>query len=360
MDIGKLSARAQEELTAIVNATGTPAAMLAAEVDGIAPGMLKAMLAHELVAGHAAMMKLATKADGFLDRISPDHDAAEQDRGCREGVRLVLAAGRLQDRYRVGLLSLAKLKGWEGFRPKAKAAAASDEDPDDDGPGGTAREVERALAELAAIYRVMQKDQANGAVPPEKPAPAAGFRRGTLRHGNPSGDFLTAPRCGARTRAGCACRQPAMPNGRCRFHGGKSTGARTADGLARCRTATLRHGARSAEIIELRAAAARHGRNLRALARLAGERARPDSERPTPCPATVPTAASKETADEHGIPRMNAAMSNQSRGRSHERSAFIPSDLRSSAVKLPLAVAPNPRFERPTPCPATKRRRAAG
>jgi hypothetical protein len=28
--------------------------------------------------------------------------------------------------------------------------------------------------------------------------------------------------CGARTRAGGACRQPAMPNGKCRLHGGKS------------------------------------------------------------------------------------------------------------------------------------------
>ena len=27
-------------------------------------------------------------------------------------------------------------------------------------------------------------------------------------------------RCGARTRSGSACRSPAMPNGRCRMHGG--------------------------------------------------------------------------------------------------------------------------------------------
>ena len=34
-----------------------------------------------------------------------------------------------------------------------------------------------------------------------------------------------SPRCGARTRRGSTCRSPAMPNGRCRMHGGKSTGA---------------------------------------------------------------------------------------------------------------------------------------
>ena len=32
--------------------------------------------------------------------------------------------------------------------------------------------------------------------------------------------------CGARTRSGGACRQPAMKNGRCRLHGGKSKAGR--------------------------------------------------------------------------------------------------------------------------------------
>ena len=59
-----------------------------------------------------------------------------------------------------------------------------------------------------------------------------------------------APRCGARNRRGCPCEGPAMRNGRCRFHGGKSTGPRTAEGLRRCQTATLKHGKRSAEAID--------------------------------------------------------------------------------------------------------------
>jgi hypothetical protein len=45
-------------------------------------------------------------------------------------------------------------------------------------------------------------------------------RRGRLRNGARPGDFLAAPRCGARTRAVACCRQPAMANGRCRLHGG--------------------------------------------------------------------------------------------------------------------------------------------
>ncbi len=32
------------------------------------------------------------------------------------------------------------------------------------------------------------------------------------------------PRCGAKTRKGTPCQAPAMKNGRCRMHGGKSTG----------------------------------------------------------------------------------------------------------------------------------------
>ena len=34
-----------------------------------------------------------------------------------------------------------------------------------------------------------------------------------------------SPRCGARTRSGSLCRSGAMPNGRCRLHGGLSPGA---------------------------------------------------------------------------------------------------------------------------------------
>jgi len=34
------------------------------------------------------------------------------------------------------------------------------------------------------------------------------------------------PRCGAKTRAGGSCGNYSMANGRCQFHGGKSTGAK--------------------------------------------------------------------------------------------------------------------------------------
>ncbi len=69
-----------------------------------------------------------------------------------------------------------------------------------------------------------------------------------------------APRCGAcckRTRL--ACKAPAMPNGRCRLHGGKSTGPRTPEGLARSKASRRIHGKRDA--------AARAAATLRTAAR---------------------------------------------------------------------------------------------
>jgi len=57
-----------------------------------------------------------------------------------------------------------------------------------------------------------------------------------------------APRCGARSkRTAKPCRAAAMPNGRCKVHGGKSTGPRTPEGLERSRRANWKHGYYSRE-----------------------------------------------------------------------------------------------------------------
>ena len=60
------------------------------------------------------------------------------------------------------------------------------------------------------------------------------------------------PRCGARTRSGLACKGQAMANGRCRMHGGSSTGPRTPEGLQRLVQARTVHGRYGAEMRELR------------------------------------------------------------------------------------------------------------
>jgi hypothetical protein len=58
--------------------------------------------------------------------------------------------------------------------------------------------------------------------------------------------FQASPRCGARTRAGGSCLCPAMANGRCKLHGGKSPGAPKGNRNA------WKHGMRSAAAREWR------------------------------------------------------------------------------------------------------------
>jgi len=84
-----------------------------------------------------------------------------------------------------------------------------------------------------------------------------------------------------------------MRNGRCRFHGGKSTGPRTAAGLANSRTVRRTHGGYSAEIIALGRIAAAHARRVRALvARAGASGARPLSAPPPPPPRLTGRGAS--------------------------------------------------------------------
>jgi hypothetical protein len=54
-----------------------------------------------------------------------------------------------------------------------------------------------------------------------------------------------------RERACAPCKGPAMPDGRCRMHGGTSTSPRTPEGLQRIVNARLVHGAYGAEMREL-------------------------------------------------------------------------------------------------------------
>ena len=50
-------------------------------------------------------------------------------------------------------------------------------------------------------------------------------------------------RCEAKTRKGTPCQRPAkLPVGRCRLHGGASTGPRTEAGLARLAASKTKHG----------------------------------------------------------------------------------------------------------------------
>lgn len=85
--------------------------------------------------------------------------------------------------------------------------------------------------------------------------------RGRLAQGVPGLDISAAARtagtvrtCGAAPRGERThpCRNLAMGNGRCWLHGGRSTGPRTPDGLARAQRASWKHGERSAKVLEER------------------------------------------------------------------------------------------------------------
>jgi hypothetical protein len=55
-------------------------------------------------------------------------------------------------------------------------------------------------------------------------------------------------RCGARTRSGAPCKNPAVTGkARCRMHGGKSTGAKTPEGRAKLRALHWKHGRATTE-----------------------------------------------------------------------------------------------------------------
>jgi hypothetical protein len=75
-----------------------------------------------------------------------------------------------------------------------------------------------------------------------------------------------SPRCSARTRRASRCQSPAMPNGRCRMHGGLSSGAPKGNKNA------LKHGRYTAEAVASRREVAALINAMRALAGVTDER----------------------------------------------------------------------------------------
>ena len=72
-------------------------------------------------------------------------------------------------------------------------------------------------------------------------------------------------RCLAKTRRGTKCQSAAYKhNGRCRLHGGLSTGARTLEGLQRISEANLKHGRQTKEKLAAQRHSADIGRRVRA------------------------------------------------------------------------------------------------
>lgn len=64
-------------------------------------------------------------------------------------------------------------------------------------------------------------------------SPIDTVQRSDNTHSEPPETLAQSQLCAAQTRAGPPCRRPAMVNGRCRNHGGLSTGPRTEAGRRR-------------------------------------------------------------------------------------------------------------------------------
>ena len=196
---------------------------------------LSSTLALELASGHVLMMQCGASALRILDRLGSAGAAQLDVRAGDEAIRMAGLSARLMACHTTGVQLLHRLP------PAARSAS----------PAPALQPASGTAAEAPAAVRKLHADP--------------GARRGRLKNGNPAGDYLKSPRCGARTRAGGCCRQPAMANGRCRMHGGLSTGPRTPEGLARCRTTRLVHGYRTRAHLALRSRAVHAARRLRTL-----------------------------------------------------------------------------------------------
>ncbi|HET6222458.1 MAG TPA: HGGxSTG domain-containing protein [Dongiaceae bacterium] len=294
--------------------TEIPAILASAAAEG---ARLAPAIAVEIAHAHVLMMQLAAAAKLSFDRIAVDRTPSPACRAGRRARRLAEASGQAMDSVRLGAL---------------------------------------ALQRLALIGRQRPHRRARPPLPAAASLPPA--RRGRLKNGNPAGDYLAAPRCGAKTRCGGCCRQPAMANGRCRMHGGRSTGPRTAPGLSASRRARFAQGDRSAAALAIRAVA----NAARSLARLQRVQARfapllETQQLPsTPCQAErVPL--SRETGERQGVRVRAAAPLCLLRGTvltptlSRPRPELVEGAGEGSA---PAHTAHNPSHSPSTPCQAVE------
>jgi hypothetical protein len=245
------------------------------------------LFAHQLAATHRLAMRLTGRADVVVAAAVDPLDRPE-------GLRLAHGAARLMERFRQGVAMLHRVRT-EPDGPRRVEYYSTDPSSDYELECERANDIAHGIdIDTGLIVGPASGASTRGSSKTQSLDP---LRRGRLNNGNPGGDFLAAPRCGAKTRTGCACRQPAMANRRCRFHGGKSTGPRTTEGLAHARRARLVHGLRSAEIIAFSAAAAAAHRSLGVLLATArAARNHPSAVNPSPAGHGVHRPESNVTA----------------------------------------------------------------
>ena len=84
-----------------------------------------------------------------------------------------------------------------------------------------------------------------------------------IGHATRFGPAWPGKRCFAKTRRGTECQRPAITgSGRCSLHGGRSTGPRTEEGLARISAANTKHGRKTKERLAEAKARAQSNREI--------------------------------------------------------------------------------------------------
>src|SRR5262245_43549704 len=172
------------------------------------------LLCYEIAASHVVQQRAVAKLRDFFDFAQPEPtDAGPHATGWRctvEGARIGNLALRAQDRMIRGALALQRLFALIGGNG---GGSWSWERPDwlDAFPEMTPENLAKANAAQKAADERRRREADEAATHPKLHAPS-GQRRGHLKNGNPAGDYLAARRCGATTRSGSCCRQPAMAN----------------------------------------------------------------------------------------------------------------------------------------------------
>jgi hypothetical protein len=189
---------------------------------------LERMLAHQLATLHVSAMKMSADLNRRLDYLA-NVRGEESERVNIQATRLANAVGRLMSTYQQGMMTLQRFRSG-GSKPSLCS---------------TSKQI-RAVGWSSPARSGEREGYSRGEGPEMTKEPQAPFRCERLDGAN------AAPRCGARRRDGGSCHGPAMPNGRCRMHGGPSTGPRTPEGLERSRRSNWKHGYYSAKAKRVR------------------------------------------------------------------------------------------------------------
>jgi hypothetical protein len=173
------------------------------------------MLAHQLAAAHAAAMRCLEAMDKLQRQAERCDSLNARTKLLAEAARMGQLAARFMDTYQRGL------QRW--LKPA---------------PATVRRSPLYTNTSLSQAVRSLLREPFN------RGSPGAKMQSFQQPHAPILGNLneaRAAPRCGARRKKdGQPCQAPAMPNGRCRMHGGPSPGAPKGE-----RNGNYRHGLRT-------------------------------------------------------------------------------------------------------------------